>query len=75
MMNASWNLSNDAAQYKSYEKGWGADMTDKSAIQSRPQTASGYQRKNNDPDGNPTQRSGMISNDNPFGHMTRYYEK
>ena len=61
MMNAAWNLSGDAAQYKKFEKGWGNEDTS-----SRPQT-SGYARKNIDPDGQPTLRSGMGSSDFPFG--------
>lgn len=38
MMNSSWNISGDAAQYKKFDKGW--------ANEDRPST--GYQRKNNE---------------------------
>lgn len=72
MMNAAWNLQGDAAQYKSYGKGWAADDTTQAK---RPGTSSAYTRTNKDPDGQPTIRSGMISGDNPFGHMSKYYEK
>ncbi len=79
-MNSSWNLKGDAAQYQTYKKGWKGEE-DKPAsggasqynFKGRPQTASGYNRKNNDPDGVPTQRSGQVSNESPWGHMTNYY--
>ena len=62
-MNSAWNLSGDATSYKKYDKGWAADDT-----AHRPQTAaSGYARKNGDPDGQPTLRSGMSSSEFPFG--------
>jgi hypothetical protein len=70
MMNAAWNLQGDAAQYKQYSKGWAGETEQK-----RPQTSGGggYQRKNVDPDGQPTLRSGMVSSEFPFG-SSKYYE-
>ena len=73
MMNSAWNLSGDASQYKSYGKGWAAE--DNSATKRPQTTAGGYTRKNLDPDGVPTLRSGMVSSEFPFNHMQKYYEK
>ena len=72
MMNSSWNLGGDASQYKSYKKGWSGDDT---APASKPRAAAAYERKNKDPDGNPTLRSGLMSSESPFEHMNGYYEK
>ena len=44
MMNAAWNISGDASSYKKFDKAWANDDP-------KPNTASGYQRKNNDPNG------------------------
>jgi hypothetical protein len=66
MMNSAWNLSGDAASYKTYAKGWGGEDNNNK----RPQTGAtggAYQRKNGDPTGQPTCRSGMVSSDFPFG--------
>lgn len=68
MMNSAWNLSGDAAQYKSYAKAWGNE----DAVQKKPTTAS-YQRNNKDPDGQPTIRSGLVSSDFPLGDGTAKY--
>ena len=73
MMNSAWNLAGDAAQYKSYAKGWSQDDTSASK---RPQTSSAYQRQNKDPDGQPTLRTGMVSSEFPFGDGTqKFYQK
>ena len=66
MMNSSWNIGGDAAQYKKFDKGWANEDA---------KPATGYQRKNVDPTGQPTLRSGVMSSDSPFGHMSKYYEK
>lgn len=50
MMNSAWNLQGDSTAYKNYGKGWSSEQENPSAG-GRPQTASGYQRKNVDPDG------------------------
>jgi len=73
MMNSAWNLSGDAATYKSFGKGWASE-------EKRPQTAQSvggaYQRKNVDPTGQPTLRSGLSSSDFPFGDsQARFYER
>ena len=76
MMNSSWNLQGDASQYKEYAKSW----TNKDQgsphknLSNKPQTSGGYRAENKDPDGNPTIKSGMVSQDNPFGTLGKYYE-
>lgn len=61
MMNSAWNLSGDAPTYQKQQKAWA--MEDK-----RPQTSSSaYQRKNGEPNGQPTIRSGMVSSDFALG--------
>ena len=62
MMNSSWNLGGDAASYTKYQKAWANEDASKPV-------AGGYQRKNAIPQG-PTLKSGVMSSDNPFGHMT-----
>lgn len=57
MMNAAWNLSGDASSYKQYGKGWASEDTSSSKGgrgNSSSNVGGGYQRKNVDPDGNPT---------------------
>jgi hypothetical protein len=75
MMNAAWNLSGDAPTYKNYGKGWANEDTNSR----RPQTGvsgGAYQRKNVEPTGQPTCRSGMVSSDFPFGDtQVKYYER
>jgi hypothetical protein len=67
MMNSSWNISGDAAQYKKFDKGWANE-------DEKPST--GYQRKNVIPATNqPTLKSGVMSSDSPFGHMSKYYDR
>jgi len=73
MMNAAWNLQGDASQFRSYGKSWANES--EGSFGKRPQTSQGgYVRVNKDPDGQPTLRSGMISSENPFAHMAKYYE-
>jgi hypothetical protein len=72
MMNSAWNLSGDSAAYKTYDKSWKNEDTNNSY---KPQAAAAYERKNVDPTGVPTQRSGLISSENPFTHMSGYYAK
>lgn len=78
MMNSAWNLSGDAAQYQQYNKGWAGE--DNSA-QKKPNINYGpsggaYQRKNNDPSGQATLRSGMVSSDFPLGETSaKLYER
>mmetsp|Transcript_15351 Transcript_15351/g.14949 ORF Transcript_15351/g.14949 Transcript_15351/m.14949 type:complete len:260 (+) Transcript_15351:520-1299(+) len=68
MMNSAWNISGDASSYKKYDKGWA--NKDEGGPGARPGT-SAYARKNNDPDGNPTLKSGMNSSDFPLS-QTKY---
>jgi hypothetical protein len=75
MMNSAWNLSGDAAQYQQYNKGWaGDDVAQKKPNINFGPSGGAYQRKNNDPSGQATLRSGMVSSDFPFGD-TKHYEK
>lgn len=68
MMNSAWNLSGDSAAYKNYGKGWASEDN---APPVRPPTShqmgGAYQRKNVDPHGQPTIRSGMVSADFTLG--------
>ena len=66
MMNNSWNLTGDSATYQKYQKGWAGEDNAK--------PAAGYARKNDKPSGQPTLKSGVQSNDSPFGHMSNYYD-
>eukprot|EP00347_Sterkiella_histriomuscorum_P017814 403347883 len=77
MMNSAWNLSGDAAQYQQYGKSWANE--DSNATR-RPQTGQpkggSYQRKNDDPTGQATIRSGMVSSDFTLGNtQAQYYQK
>jgi hypothetical protein len=74
MMNAAWNLSGDASSYKTYDKGWKNEEKNVNSS-GKPYAAAAYERKNVDPTGQPTQRSGLISSENPFSHMSGYYAK
>ena len=78
MINSSWNISGDAATYKTYAKGVAIDET-RPAKGSRPQAAqqaaaaggggsySGFARNNT---GKATMSSGVQSADNPFSTAT-----
>ena len=66
-MNSSWNLGGDASTYQKYQKGWANESPGKNP-------AGGYQRKNQIT-GQATIKSGVMSSDNPFGHMTQYYDR
>ena len=76
MMDASWNISGGAAQYKTYAKGVAIDDT-KPAKGSKPKQAAaagtytGFAKKAT---GKATMYSGVQSADNPFGNATQYYE-
>ena len=81
MINSSWNISGDAAQYKTYAKGVAIDET-RPAKGSKPQAAqgaaagggasySGFARNHT---GKATMSSGVQSADNPFSTATQYYE-
>ena len=76
MMDASWNISGGAAQYKTYAKGVAIDDT-KPAKGSKPKQAAaagtytGFAKKAT---GKATMYSGVQSADNPFGTTTQYYE-
>ena len=80
MINSSWNISGDAATYKTYAKGVAIDET-RPAKGSRPQAAqgaaggggsySGFARNNT---GKATMSSGVQSADNPFSTATQYYD-
>ena len=63
MMNASWNLQGDAAQYQKQEKGW----ANEDAPRRNQASCGGYQRVNKESNGQPTQRSGVVSSEFPFG--------
>ena len=77
MMNSSWNISGDAAQYKEYEKGVAIDET-RPATASRPggkgQASAGYTGFAKKPTGKATMFSGVQSADNPFQNMNQHYE-
>ena len=64
MMNSSWNISGDAAQYKTYEKGVAIDETRPAAAKG-PSTGqySGFAKKAT---GKATMYSGVQNSDNPF---------
>lgn len=70
MMNAAWNLSGNAPQYKKYGKGWTNDQDD--GLAHKPGQC--YSYKNVDATGIPTMISGMMSCDNPFSNITQYYD-
>ena len=65
MMNASWNLKGDAAQYKKYQKGWANDEA---------KNYGNFKVSTKELRVQPTLCSGMMSNENPFQNMTTYYQ-
>lgn len=78
MINSSWNISGDAAQYKEYEKGVAIDET-RPATASRPsgkgKASAGYSGfAKGKPSGKATMFSGVQSADNPFQNMNDHYE-
>jgi len=77
MMNSSWNINDDAPQYKTYAKGVAIDDT-RAATKSRPKQAAAsagtYTGFAKNATGKATMYSGMSSSDNPFGTTTQYYE-
>ena len=66
MMNSAWNLTGDADTYKKYGKGWSGDEP------ANPMCYSFDNKKEST--GAPTQYSGMMSCNNPFGNMTDLYK-
>jgi hypothetical protein len=73
MMNSAWNITGDATSYKKFDKGWANEDT--GPAKGRPQTSGGYQRQNNDTNGQATLKSGMSSSEFPFGSTQKYYNK
>jgi len=74
MINGSWNISGDAAQYANYEKGVAIDET-RPATGSRRAAASGtYTGPAKKSTGKATMYSGVQSAENPFQNSTSYYE-
>ena len=77
MINSSWNITGDAAQYRTYAKGVAIDET-KPATGSRPNRASGpaagsYSGFAKNHTGKATMYSGVQSADNPFQNTTQHY--
>ena len=78
MINSSWNISGDAAQYRTYSKGVAIDET-KPATASRPSkggaaaAAGSYSGFAKNHTGKATMYSGLQSADNPFTNATQYY--
>jgi Ca2+-binding EF-hand superfamily protein len=70
MMNSAWNLDGEAAQYKSYEKGWSKDDS-KPSGKGKVGVYGGMEKNAT---GKATISSGMQSADNPFQNMKSYYE-
>ena len=72
MMNSSWNLDNQASQYKKYDQGVAMDNT-KKATGTRPTGGSYGGTMKGKPTGKATMASGVQSADNPFATATAYY--
>ena len=67
-MNSSWNIHGDAAQYKTYEKGWSMKDDDSKAAAgtSKRQGNGVYTGPSKKATGKATMYSGVQSADNPF---------
>jgi len=72
MINSSWNISGDAAQYKTYAKGVAIDET-KPATANRGAAGSSYSGFSKNYTGKATMQSGVQSADNPFQNTTQHY--